>query len=286
MGQRNWLSKATNAVWSRGPVIQTAVVLLPIMLGLLSNLLQLYLFIGIGLAAVPLFALGIALLRTKQEPAPEKPDSSPQKPKLTLATESREPKLVPAPVSRSRRITGWALVALSGVVVLGLFATKQVTPTTTTATGQPTSSNAPSTQTSSPATSVVLTAPQGSFEEPQENAIVQAKVPAHGKITGLRADHQLILLMLYGDDTCYFPDVTQVAGDYWAGESQAGGDEAKGLPFTLNLADLGPKGVVALEEYKAAEKAAGSAPGICSQQTLAEDFDATILASVHIKRAP
>lgn len=291
MRQSNWLSKMANAVWSHGLAIRTvvlgAVALLPFVLGLLSNLLQLYLFIGLGgLATILVAAFGVALFRTEQEPAQPRLKPTPQKRELKLASESQPPALVS--VSRSRRITGGALVLLSAATVLGLFFARQIAPgaapAATPAAVQPTSPALSSTPTPSPTTSVALTVPRASFEEPTPNAIVQQEVAAHGRVSGIRNDHQLILLLHY--DNCYFPEHTQIAGDYWAGRIRAGADEAKGKTFTLNLADLGSKGVGALKSYEDAESKSHSARGICSQDELVGNFEATILAEVAIRRAP
>jgi hypothetical protein len=314
--QGNWLGKL-NAAWPQGQAARAAVLggvsLLPGVVGWLTNILQLYLFLGAGIPASLTLAMGVALIRPAR--APEKPKAAQKKRKS--ASKSRKPAVIPP--SAGRKFVGWLLIIASVAVIVGVFWVNQLPlANPSAAAGPPASSSRAPSPTTSPVTSTVLAAPptnppvgddppashpspspapppvtstalavpQGSFEEPQEGAIVEAKVPAHGRVSGLRPGHQLILLLLYGNGTCYFPDNTQIAGDYWAGESQAGGDEAKGLPFTLNLADIGPNGVTALQQYQAEERTSGEARGICDRQELANEYEATILASVHITRAP
>jgi hypothetical protein len=65
-----------------------------------------------------------------------------------------------------------------------------------------------------------------------------------------------------------------------------GGAEARGLKFVLNLADIGPNGVVALDKYNTEENHRGYPVGICSQQDLADIYETRLpfLASAPITR--
>jgi hypothetical protein len=135
----------------------------------------------------------------------------------------------------------------------------------------------------SPMSSVPAAVLKGSIDDPADHAVVERMVFARGTINGLAEDHQLYLLLRWGD--CYFPECAEVSTvNSWWGAINVGGDEAAGGGFILILADIGPGGIAAFKRYYDAESARGSASGVCSQRELTGAYEATVLASIQIKR--
>jgi hypothetical protein len=200
---------------------------------------------------------------------------------------------------RSRVALPWAALVLGAVALLaagavggGALRSSISGSSSSGAAQQTTSASSPDSAplavpTSSVSTSEIpIVTPQGSIDYPPNHALVDQKIDARGAISGLPRGHKIILLLLYG--TCYFPQPTTPTGpNSWESiDVPIGGDEASGMDFTLNLADIGPRGIIELDKYNKAEKNRGSAVGICSRQELAEAYEVRLpfLASVQITR--
>jgi len=274
VGPSKWLSKAANAVQSQRPgtwaVVVGAVFLLPFVVGMLADLLSLYVSVGVGVVAVLSLSLGVALLLSQRKATPG----------------GRKPRPYPFR-SRRKLITGWILVVSSAVVILVVFVVKQAILATPQLSAQPTQSSAPPGSSASQKPCPPPSALQGTIDEPPDNSLVDQTVAAHGKINGFCSGHQLILLNSY-DGQRYFPERMEVAvaDNRWRGTIEVGGAQDKGKSFVLELADIGPRGVIALDKYYVDESTRPSPVGIPSRAELLDVYDATFVpkAVSHVSR--